>query len=153
MQDSSCLSINIMASIKYEKQVSGISLPSLSDSELTHDRMRPKGLSMRKNIGRAFILLTSLAGILVGFNGLLRLHKNAWSGIIDSIWDALNHADAFHHAHSSFTSQPAHALCPQVSELLPEKNKLLWDAVGVQLGSGEFKKQAIAWLGGAIRIP
>lgn len=144
-----------MASTKYEKQISGISLPSLSGSESTHDRMRPKGLSMRKNIGRAFILLTSLAGILVGFNGLLRLHKNACRGITitDGIWDALNHADAFGHAHFSFTSQPAHALCPQANELLPEKNKLLWDAVGVQLGSGEFKKQAIAWLGGAIRIP
>lgn len=140
-----------MAKTKYKKLIS--EAPQPSSSESTRDSIRFKETFMRKNNGRTIVLLTSLAGILVGVDGLLRFHKHACGGTMDGVWDALDQAGVFDYAHLSFAPQPAQALCPQADELYPEKNKLLWDAVGIQLGSDEFKEQTIAWLGDAIRIP
>ncbi len=44
-------------------------------------------------------------------------------------------------------------LCPQVDPLVPSKHKGLWDDVGASFDSLEFKDKAVAWLGGAVRIP
>lgn len=44
-------------------------------------------------------------------------------------------------------------LCPQVEPLVPSKHKGLWDSVGASYDSPEFKDKAVAWLGGAVRVP
>ena len=43
--------------------------------------------------------------------------------------------------------------CPQVEQLLPKKNKDLWEDVGKDYFDESFKTKAIDWLAGAVRIP
>jgi len=43
--------------------------------------------------------------------------------------------------------------CPQAGVLIPEKNAKVWTELNDKIGSGAFKKTAIDWLAGAIRIP
>lgn len=44
-------------------------------------------------------------------------------------------------------------LCPQVDELVPEKNGVIWESLQLVYSTEEFKARAIDWLGGAVRIP
>lgn len=44
-------------------------------------------------------------------------------------------------------------LCPQVDELVPEKNGVIWESLQQAYSTEEFKARAIDWLGGAVRIP
>lgn len=44
-------------------------------------------------------------------------------------------------------------LCPQVDELVPEKNGVIWESLQHTYGTEAFKARAIDWLGGAVRIP
>lgn len=44
-------------------------------------------------------------------------------------------------------------LCPQVGELVPEKNGVVWESLQHVYSTEEFKTRAIDWLGGAVRIP
>jgi Gly-Xaa carboxypeptidase len=44
-------------------------------------------------------------------------------------------------------------LCPQVDELVPEKNGAIWENLQDTYSTEEFKARAIDWLGGAVRIP
>ncbi|KAG1822231.1 hypothetical protein EV424DRAFT_1321997 [Suillus variegatus] len=44
-------------------------------------------------------------------------------------------------------------LCPQVDELVPEKNGVIWESLQNVYSTEEFKTRAIDWLGGAVRIP
>ncbi|KAG1788203.1 uncharacterized protein HD556DRAFT_1434081 [Suillus plorans] len=44
-------------------------------------------------------------------------------------------------------------LCPQVDELVPEKNGVVWESIQHVYSTEEFKTRAIDWLGGAVRIP
>ncbi|KAF9011801.1 carboxypeptidase S [Cyathus striatus] len=43
--------------------------------------------------------------------------------------------------------------CIQASVLIPEKNTKLWGAVNGKISTEEYKRQAIDWLAGAIKIP
>lgn len=42
-------------------------------------------------------------------------------------------------------------ICPQVSELIPRA--ALWKTLGDTYGTEAFKKRAVDWLAGAVRIP
>jgi Gly-Xaa carboxypeptidase len=44
-------------------------------------------------------------------------------------------------------------LCPQVDELVPEKNRVIWESLQDTYSTEEFKARAVDWLGGAVRIP
>jgi len=44
-------------------------------------------------------------------------------------------------------------LCPQVDELVPEKNGMIWGSLHHTYNTEEFKARAVDWLGGAVRIP
>jgi Gly-Xaa carboxypeptidase len=44
-------------------------------------------------------------------------------------------------------------LCPQVDELVPEKNGVIWESLQDTYSTSEFKTRAVDWLGGAVRIP
>ncbi|KAG1760147.1 hypothetical protein EDD22DRAFT_955247 [Suillus occidentalis] len=44
-------------------------------------------------------------------------------------------------------------LCPQVDEIVPEKNGVIWESLQQAYSTQEFKARAIDWLGGAVRIP
>ncbi|KAG1908133.1 uncharacterized protein F5891DRAFT_1179654 [Suillus fuscotomentosus] len=44
-------------------------------------------------------------------------------------------------------------LCPQVDELVPEKNGVIWESLQHVYSTEEFETRAIDWLGGAVRIP
>jgi len=44
-------------------------------------------------------------------------------------------------------------LCPQVDELVPEKNGMIWESLQDMYGTEDFKTRAVDWLGGAVRIP
>lgn len=44
-------------------------------------------------------------------------------------------------------------LCPQVDEIVPEKNGMIWESLQQAYSTEEFKARAIDWLGGAVRIP
>ncbi|KAH7909068.1 hypothetical protein BJ138DRAFT_1181272 [Hygrophoropsis aurantiaca] len=44
-------------------------------------------------------------------------------------------------------------VCPQVGELLPQKNGALWKSLGNIYATDKFKMRAVDWLGGAVRIP
>ncbi|OJA10670.1 hypothetical protein AZE42_01027 [Rhizopogon vesiculosus] len=44
-------------------------------------------------------------------------------------------------------------LCPQVDELVPEKNGVIWESLQDTYSTEEFKARAVDWLGGAVRIP
>lgn len=44
-------------------------------------------------------------------------------------------------------------LCPQVDELVPEKNGAIWGNLQDTYSTEEFKARAVDWLGGAVRIP
>ncbi|KAG2157823.1 uncharacterized protein EDB93DRAFT_1238610 [Suillus bovinus] len=44
-------------------------------------------------------------------------------------------------------------LCPQVDELVPEKNGVIWESLQRVYNTEEFKARAVDWLGGAVRIP
>ncbi|KZV66012.1 carboxypeptidase S [Peniophora sp. CONT] len=55
------------------------------------------------------------------------------------------------HAHHSRTQ--LEALCPQESSLYPQKHADLWADLDHTYGADDFKKNAIQWLGGAVRVP
>ncbi|KAH8116277.1 hypothetical protein DFH11DRAFT_1199323 [Phellopilus nigrolimitatus] len=116
-------------------------------------RSRVHGASPRRKkistLARAVLLCLCLAGLLVSSNSLLGSYKRAGGVSVDSLWSALEGAAVFNHAGPSHTE----ALCPQVEQLLPERNKALWDAVGDQFGTDAFKEKAVDWLGGAVRVP
>lgn len=44
-------------------------------------------------------------------------------------------------------------LCPQVQEIVPQKNEELWDSLSQQFTTNDFEGRAIDWLAGAVRIP
>ncbi|EGN91720.1 hypothetical protein SERLA73DRAFT_173383 [Serpula lacrymans var. lacrymans S7.3] len=44
-------------------------------------------------------------------------------------------------------------VCSQAAELIPEKNGVIWESSNVRYDTLPFKKRAVKWLGGAIRIP
>jgi hypothetical protein len=43
--------------------------------------------------------------------------------------------------------------CSQVDVLTPEKNEVVWSAVGDKISSDAFQTRAINWLSGAVQIP
>ncbi|KAG5647466.1 hypothetical protein DXG03_009397 [Asterophora parasitica] len=45
------------------------------------------------------------------------------------------------------------ARCAQSDVLIPEKNGDLWRSLSVTFGTEDFKKRAVDWLGGAVRVP
>jgi Gly-Xaa carboxypeptidase len=47
----------------------------------------------------------------------------------------------------------AEDLCPQAAPLVPGEHAKLWSQFGETLGSDEFRKRAVEWLGGAVRVP
>ena len=44
-------------------------------------------------------------------------------------------------------------VCPQVSELIPEKNYELWESLSNAYSTDSFKLKAIDWLSGAVQVP
>ncbi|KAF9240733.1 hypothetical protein BU15DRAFT_73956 [Melanogaster broomeanus] len=44
-------------------------------------------------------------------------------------------------------------VCPQVSELLPQKNSALWEMLSTTYGTEAFKMKAVDWLSGAVQVP
>ena len=44
-------------------------------------------------------------------------------------------------------------LCPQSDALYPESHAQLWKGLGHDYDEGAFLTRAVAWLGGAVRIP
>jgi Gly-Xaa carboxypeptidase len=44
-------------------------------------------------------------------------------------------------------------LCPQPDALYPESHAQLWKSLGHDYDEGAFLTRAVAWLGGAVRIP
>ena len=45
------------------------------------------------------------------------------------------------------------SICPQVPELIPEKNYELWESLSNIYSTGSFKLKAIDWLAGAVQVP
>jgi hypothetical protein len=43
--------------------------------------------------------------------------------------------------------------CSQPDILVPEKNGALWETLGGDYGTEEFKSRAVDWLAGAVRVP
>jgi Gly-Xaa carboxypeptidase len=44
-------------------------------------------------------------------------------------------------------------LCPQATELMPQTNVKVWQYLSKTFQSDDFKRRAIDWLGGAVRVP
>lgn len=44
-------------------------------------------------------------------------------------------------------------LCPQATELVPQKNVKVWRSLGETFRTKDFKTRAVNWLGGAVRVP
>ncbi|KIJ65653.1 hypothetical protein HYDPIDRAFT_88243 [Hydnomerulius pinastri MD-312] len=44
-------------------------------------------------------------------------------------------------------------VCPQASELIPEKNNAIWTKLSNTYGTETFKMKAVDWLSGAVQIP
>ena len=68
------------------------------------------------------------------------------------------HIDIFHHKLLSaiLSSHNGHRppkLCPQSDVLNPESHAQLWKSLGHDYGEDAFLARAVAWLGGAVRIP
>ncbi|KAH7929100.1 carboxypeptidase S [Leucogyrophana mollusca] len=61
-------------------------------------------------------------------------------------------AKGFSHFHDS-GRELSTGVCPQVAELVPQKNGALWESLGSIYGTDKFKMRAVNWLGGAVRIP
>ncbi|THH01774.1 hypothetical protein EW145_g6858 [Phellinidium pouzarii] len=123
-----------MASLVVEKQHFEPLLPT-ADAHVTCadvPRRRMKVLA----------LCLSAAGFLVGINGLLKPYGFSCGDHINGISDDLVQGTA-----------QSQALCPQVEQLLPDKNKVLWSELGEQFDSLNFKEKAINWLAGAVRVP
>ena len=45
------------------------------------------------------------------------------------------------------------SICPQVPELIPEKNYELWESLSNIYSTDSFKLKAINWLSGAVQVP
>ena len=101
----------------------------------------------RLALGRTAVFIFTL-GVLVGVGNLLRLHEHASDSVIGGIWNALDQIGILDFAIPS----PASEVCPQADVLFPDRNKVVWDAFRAQLDTDGFKKKAIEWLGGAVRI-
>lgn len=63
-----------------------------------------------------------------------------------AFWDDLRnlHADS---------SKNYESLCPQAQSLVPKKRLELWQTLGEQIGSQEYKLKAVDLLAGAVKIP
>lgn len=44
-------------------------------------------------------------------------------------------------------------VCPQADALYPERHRELWRSLGREFDEDPFTTRAVAWLGGAVRIP
>ncbi|EJD07406.1 carboxypeptidase S [Fomitiporia mediterranea MF3/22] len=97
-----------------------------------HSRIPENVPSTRKTWERIAFLCVGLAGIFVGLHAI-QLYEDI--------------------SQDSFGIDPPQDLCPQPDELLPEKNRAIWDTFSERLGTEEFKSKAADWLGGAVRIP
>lgn len=60
-------------------------------------------------------------------------------------------SDSFDHI--STYDKSSDDFCPQVSELLPNKNGKVWQQLSETFSSEGFKARAINWIGDAVRVP
>ncbi|KAI5124192.1 hypothetical protein M0805_005043 [Coniferiporia weirii] len=100
---------------------------------------RTDGASRKR---RNIALCVGVAGLFIATNSLCKVYGISYGNGVDYIRGDV--------AHGAVQSQ---ALCPQVEQLLPEKNKVLWDQLSDQLGTSSFKEKSIDWLAGAVRVP
>ena len=49
--------------------------------------------------------------------------------------------------------QSSESLCPQATELFPQKNGKIWQHLAETFSTNDFKRRAVNLLGGAVRIP
>jgi Gly-Xaa carboxypeptidase len=87
--------------------------------------------------------------LAVVVQGLLVVYPNALNTASETVSHGCSAA-----AHA-FTRTKADRVCPQEEALVPqgEDNAKLWEALGKEIGSEEFKERAIKWHSGAVQIP
>ncbi|KAI6041920.1 carboxypeptidase S [Pisolithus marmoratus] len=44
-------------------------------------------------------------------------------------------------------------ICPQVSELIPQRNFDIWESLGATYDTDAFQEKAVSWLAGAVQVP
>ena len=90
-----------------------------------------------------------------------RYQRSKWTAIglvalLASVFTvAFLHADILHDELSVILSSHngVAKLCPQSDALYPESHAQLWRCLGHDYGEDAFLTRAVAWLGGAVRIP
>jgi hypothetical protein len=53
---------------------------------------------------------------------------------------------------AGYSSAGSGDVCPQTPELVPDKNRELWEHIGAIFDTESFKGRAVDWLGGAVRV-
>jgi Gly-Xaa carboxypeptidase len=106
----------------------------------------PSARRPRSRVRRALRWAVVLA---VAAQGLLVMYPDALSAASETV----SHGCAA--AADAFTRTKADRVCPQEDALVPQRdaNAKLWDSLGKDIGSEEFKERAIKWHSGAVQIP
>ncbi|KAI5987097.1 hypothetical protein EDD15DRAFT_1509304 [Pisolithus albus] len=60
-----------------------------------------------------------------------------------------NHLRKFHHGGTEAFAN----VCPQVPELIPQKNLDIWESLGATYDTDAFKAKAVNWLSEAVQVP
>ena len=83
----------------------------------------------------------------------MHIHKHGCNGkgSIGAFWTAVD-GSVPHEQDLSRFSYGSQAVCPQEEQLLPERNKELWESIGTQIETDDFKAKAVEWLGGAVKV-
>lgn len=58
-----------------------------------------------------------------------------------------------HHSSSHSLYDTSVDICPQVSELIPQRDHALWETLGSIYGTESFKLKAADWLSEAVQVP
>ncbi|KAL5531518.1 hypothetical protein ACEPAG_4395 [Sanghuangporus baumii] len=112
-------------------------------------------MDTERNIHHGFLRGCRLksSALLLGLLGFVAIYY--WSPIkpfffeIQKLFSGIDFRDSY----ITLYSVPSKPLCPQLGELVPVKNRVLWDALDAKLHTVKFKEKAVEWLSGAIKIP
>ena len=106
-----------------------------------------------RKLRRTAIFSAAFIGLLYSVNLALHIHKHGCNGkgSIGAFWTAVD-GSVPHEQDLSRFSYGSQAVCPQEEQLLPERNKELWESIGTQIETDDFKAKAAEWLGGAVKV-
>jgi hypothetical protein len=122
---------------------------SADEKELGQGLPSVTGPHTSRSCSRVHRALRWAVALAVVVQGLLVVYPKALNTASETVLHGCSAAA------DAFTRTKADRVCPQEEALVPhsDENAKLWETLGKDIGSEEFKERAIKWHSGAVQIP